>query len=1462
MKLFSLVRTMGFLMLGSTTPAFAQFEGFVDHGLVGVGRLPSDSFDALGPSIDTLGGVFSGLFFDATTWRREGDPGKGFIYSGILYGLADRGFGDGAQDFHPRIQVFQMSVSPYAGSGPVPQNQITLTNISTLLLQDGTNLLTGFDADDASISTEPRSSPNSLGAGRRSLDTEGFARTSDGGFYICDEYGPFIYRFNSNGVLQFTLVPPAAVLPKRGAYPGTNVFTGASAPTSGRRNNRGLEGLSLSPDEKKLFTMLQSPLIQDGGSGSSGRNTRLFVFDIAPDSPTFGKPIAEYIYQLTLNGNAQTNRNTPISEVMALNHEQLLVIERDNLGLGSDDTASPIYKTVVLADLSRATNIINTGYDLERGAPGQTSLPAGTLPSNIAPVVRTNFISLIDTNELTKFGLNIRTNQDANTLSEKWEGLALLPLHDPAAPNDFLLLVGNDNDFKAAKVYHNGVVVGTNTVTVDSMLLAYHVTLPNVGAAPPPNRPPSVVITGPTNATLSAPAAAIVPASAYDQDGLVTKVEFFRGETKLGESSAFPFSLALADLAPGQYEITAVATDHQGATNRSPVKTIVVTSENLPPLITLSGPTNAALSAPAELLLTASADDPDGSVTKVEFFDGNAKLGEDVTPPYQLTLTNVATGTHEYLALATDNHGATNRSGKFVLNVTSENLLPTVSLESPTNGIVLTAPINLTLVARAEDADGKIAKIEFYRGTTKLGEDKTAPYSLVVTNPLVGSFVFSAVAIDNHGAQQRSSEVNVTVQRAASDPLILQVLHASDFEVRTDSLDDPMRFSSVLAALRAEYPTNTITLSSGNSFIPGPFYNASAERGAPFNGVKGRGDIAIMNGFGIQAAALGNDEFDEGTSQLRDLLLADGTVAYAGTRFPFLSANLDFSHDLNLSNLVTADGQDWTKATNRIARSSIIAVAGQKIGVIGATSPELRFISSPGPNIGIETNLVREIQTAVDALLAQGLNKIVVLANLRQITNEFALATQLRDVDLIVAGGSQTLLAKQTERLREGDTRQGDYPMAFTSASGEPVYVVNTAGEYRYVGRLLVAFNTNGVATAVESKSGVYATDAQGVLDSGGLLPEPSVAAVVDTLSAIIDAKDKNRFGRTAEYLNGLYGEVRTEETNLGDLTADANLARARRVDSSTVISIKNAGALGGSIGAMALHNGILQRQPPLGNPHVGKSAGEISQLDIEAALRFNDGLMLLTVTAQQLRDTMEWAIAGSGTPGQFPQVSGLAFSFDPSREPMTYQRDSNNVPNGIATPGERLRSLVVTRPDHSSDLVVENGKLIGDPNRPFRLVTLDFLAHGGDSYYALTLGKDQLDLIDTNVAARSFTTDGAEQKALADYLAKIGRYDQPDRAAIEDHRLQNLSVRADTVLAPEILKLQFIVSPPFADGVSLNFTTLPGKRYQADVRNDLNSAWTVATPEIISGDGTVKAITIPQGLFYPQRFYRLRMLD
>lgn len=151
MKRPSLSRSVVTVLL--TLPAAqAQFPGTLNHGLVAVGRVPAASFDARGPGLDTLGGFGSSAIFDATSWSQEGG-----VIRGTLYGLPDRGFGDGTQNYLPRVQTFALSITPDYGTGPVGQDGIALVNTASLLLTYGGLNFTGFDAGDTNVAGFPQS---------------------------------------------------------------------------------------------------------------------------------------------------------------------------------------------------------------------------------------------------------------------------------------------------------------------------------------------------------------------------------------------------------------------------------------------------------------------------------------------------------------------------------------------------------------------------------------------------------------------------------------------------------------------------------------------------------------------------------------------------------------------------------------------------------------------------------------------------------------------------------------------------------------------------------------------------------------------------------------------------------------------------------------------------------------------------------------------------------------------------------------------------------------------------------------------------------------------------------------------------------------------------------------------------------------------------------------------------------
>ena len=133
-------------LLATALGGGAQAQPLVNLGLVGVGRLSGDSFDQLGAGVDTLGGIFSGMWLDPATIVHS----NGTIHA-TVYGLPDRGFGDGLQHYHPRIQKLAVAITPYYGSGPVAQDQIVIVNTDTYLLTVNGTTFTGFQPDDTPV---------------------------------------------------------------------------------------------------------------------------------------------------------------------------------------------------------------------------------------------------------------------------------------------------------------------------------------------------------------------------------------------------------------------------------------------------------------------------------------------------------------------------------------------------------------------------------------------------------------------------------------------------------------------------------------------------------------------------------------------------------------------------------------------------------------------------------------------------------------------------------------------------------------------------------------------------------------------------------------------------------------------------------------------------------------------------------------------------------------------------------------------------------------------------------------------------------------------------------------------------------------------------------------------------------------------------------------------------------------
>ncbi len=701
----------------------------------------------------------------------------------------------------------------------------------------------------------------------------------------------------------------------------------------------------------------------------------------------------------------------------------------------------------------------------------------------------------------------------------------------------------------------------------------------------------------------------------------------------------------------------------------------------------------------------------------------------------------------------------------------------------------------------------------------------------------------------------------------------LQILHGSDFEAGLLATQRADRFAAIVDRLEDAVP-NSITLSGGDNFIPGPFGAAGTDAtmvpvlrayweqalGLPSGSLSNLAgssstffatDIAILNAIGIQASVLGNHDFDLGTAALAAAIdvtanttagTPAGRLTNIGAQFPYLSANLNFAGDAALRALYTttlreassyatrlsdlADNQSVANeaADAQIAPWTTIVEGGETIGILGLTTQVLASISTvngvtvldPNNDGGVDNmaELAAILQPYVDQMAAQGINKIILMSHLQQFSNELALAPLLRGVDVIISAGSHAIFADGTDALRGGDTASAGYPVYRTGADGKPVAIVSTSGEYSYVGRLVVTFDANGELIADPDGAGALGVGGVDPVVSGAYVTTDAtvtslwgsdnayadgtrggeVRQITDQVQAVIAAKDGNVFGRTEVFLDGRRSEVRTEETNLGNLSADANLFVARQVDAGVMVSLKNGGGIRAEIGAV-LGQPVPAELPPLANPAAGKPAGGISQLDIENSLRFNNALSVVTVTAANLERLFEHAVAATApgaTPGQFAQVGGVSFSYDLTKTAQVV----NATSGAVTTAGERVRNLVILNEDGSiADTIVVDGVLQGDPGRLIKVVTLSFLADGGDGYPfpAYIEPGSRVNLLNNAAltdGVAGFAAKGSEQDALAEFLAAehgtaATAFDNADTTKAQDLRIQDVAARTDTVLNP-----------------------------------------------------------------------------
>jgi len=517
----------------------------------------------------------------------------------------------------------------------------------------------------------------------------------------------------------------------------------------------------------------------------------------------------------------------------------------------------------------------------------------------------------------------------------------------------------------------------------------------------------------------------------------------------------------------------------------------------------------------------------------------------------------------------------------------------------------------------------------------------------------------------------------------------LHLLHTNDTESKllypASNLPDyggAARFKTKVDLMRAEAAADraaVVMVSSGDNYLAGPEFNASLSLppGSTYY------DSIALQAIGYDSICLGNHDFDFGTEVLATFVsgFTDGT--------PFLSSNLDFSAVPSLQNLVEM---------NRIAKRTTVVKNGVTIGLVGATTPDLPFISSPG-DVTVDAGVLAAIQAEVDLLTLEGVKHIVVTTHLQGISVERSLAQQLHNVDVLVAGGGDELLWNPGQLLVPDDAidttpadgvpdiRYGPYPIYETDADGRSLPIVTTRGDYRYVGRLVVDFDRNGVVTAVDPTSGPVRV--AGLSQPDGVAEDPFVkASVTDPVAASVAALATNVIAQSEVALDGRTSTIRSIETNEGNLCTDSLLWNAQLLAPGVglptpVVAFQNGGGI--------RNNSILP-------------AGNFTELNTFQFLPFSNFVAVIPeLPVTTLKALLENAVSRISPPpgfpssgnGRFAQVAGFRFAYTLG-----------------ANPGSRVLDVVL-----DDGTVLVEGGIVLDPSRTIVAATIDFLCRGGDEY-------------------------------------------------------------------------------------------------------------------------------------------------
>ncbi|MFW5697690.1 MAG: bifunctional metallophosphatase/5'-nucleotidase, partial [Fimbriimonadaceae bacterium] len=336
-----------------------------------------------------------------------------------------------------------------------------------------------------------------------------------------------------------------------------------------------------------------------------------------------------------------------------------------------------------------------------------------------------------------------------------------------------------------------------------------------------------------------------------------------------------------------------------------------------------------------------------------------------------------------------------------------------------------------------------------------------------------------------------------------------------------------------------------------------------------FNVYEGLADLAFMNYVGYQAMAVGNHEFDRGPEPLR--------VFAELAEFPLLAANLDLSGDPALDAVV----EPYT----------VVEVDGEPIGIVGNITESIFAISSPGDTVAL-ADQVESIQASIDELQADGVDKIILLSH-QGFGQDLNLVEQLEGVDLAIGGHSHTLLGNFDGHPFSG---RGNYPTMVTDAAGREVPVVQAWQWGALLGRIVLEFDENGEVSEI--------LEAQPIPVDESIEPDPVVETMVaGWMLPVADMVNQVLSIAPVDIPRGPRSQL---ENPVGNILADAYLAAAQNAEA--VVAFTNVGGVRADI-----------------------EAGDVTYGDLLTVAPFNNTLVILEVTGEELLAALEHGAAGGG---------------------------------------------------------------------------------------------------------------------------------------------------------------------------------------------------------------------------------------